>query len=40
MKHEERVAYWQTAVDASLALAEDFAALTSGPDPLANVKPF
>ena len=40
MKHEERVAYWQIAVDASLALAEDFAELVNGPDPLANVKPF
>jgi hypothetical protein len=40
MSHEERVAYWQIAVDASQALAEDFAELVSGPDPLAGVKSF
>jgi hypothetical protein len=40
MNHQARVAYWQQAVDASLALADDFAALVNGPDPLANVKAF
>ena len=40
LKHAERVAYWQTAVAASQALAEDFATLVSGSDPLAQVKPF
>ncbi len=40
MKHEERVAYWQIAIDASLALAEEFAELVNGPDPLRNVQPF
>ena len=40
MKYEERVAYWQIAMDASVALADDFAAIISDPDPLARVKPF
>jgi hypothetical protein len=40
MKHEERVAYWQIAMDASQALAEEFAAVVDGPNPLAQVKPF
>jgi hypothetical protein len=40
MKHEERVACWQIAMDASAALAEELSGVIDGPDPLAQVKPF
>ncbi len=40
MSHDERVESWQTAVDASAALAEDFEQLISGNDPLAEVQGF
>ena len=35
---EERVRYWETCVDRSRALAEEFAELVSGSDPLAGVE--
>ena len=38
--HEERVRYWEQCVAASVALAEDFAALLQQPDPLAGVTVF
>jgi hypothetical protein len=34
---EDRVHYWETCVAAANALAEEFAALVDGPDPLAGV---
>lgn len=37
MKPEERIGYWEQCVDASKALAEEFAALIEGNDPLAGV---
>ena len=38
--HEERVQYWEQCVEASKALAEDFAALLQQPNPLAGVTVF
>lgn len=38
--HEQRVEYWQAAMTASAALAEEFAALIDGSDPLAGVRAF
>jgi hypothetical protein len=40
MSHEERVNYWQACMDASEELAEAFAGLVDGPDPLAGIRPF
>ena len=37
MKPEERVRYWEQCVSASAALAEEFANLVDGSDPLAGV---
>ncbi|PLW67607.1 alpha/beta hydrolase [Pseudohalioglobus lutimaris] len=34
---EERIRYWEQAVEASKAMAEEFAELVSGPDPLRGV---
>lgn len=34
---EERIRYWETVVEASSAMAEEFAELTAGTDPLAGV---
>ncbi len=40
MTHAERVSTWQKGMDASQRLADDFAALVDGPDPLAGVRSF
>jgi hypothetical protein len=40
MTHDERVKNWQTALDASSALAEDFDKLVNGSNPLAGVRAF
>ena len=40
LSHKERVSYWQACVDASEELAEAFAELVDGPDPLAGVQVF
>jgi hypothetical protein len=37
LEHDQRVAYWRTVVARSQALAEEFAALVDGDDPLAGV---
>ena len=36
MQHEDRVNYWLTCVERNKALAEEFHALVTGPDPLAG----
>jgi hypothetical protein len=40
MGHDERVRYWQQSVERSKALAEEFAELLQGSDPLAGVTVF
>jgi len=37
LSHDDRVAYWQTCIERNKALAEEFAELISGADPLAGV---
>ena len=40
LHHEERVRYWEQCVERSKALAEEFAELISGSDPLRGVTVF